>query len=241
MDVIARVEGLLRNSLVDPVPRDHQQPDHEFRRRRVVAGITVLVGAILLGYSLRLPPGDPTFVWSTTALAAVWAVGSLSSGPLHLGWMRLPGGKGLTRPVVQPLLVGLAAVAVFAIGALVVAQVSWLRDLVVDVLDHARFARLPVVLAITVLNGVAEELFFRGALFAAIGRRHPVTISAIVYAVATLATGNIMLVFAALVLGVLVGLQRRVTGGILASTITHVTWSTLMVFVLPPILGAGST
>ncbi len=240
MDVIARVERLLRNSLVESVPRDHQQPDHEFRRRRVVAGITVLVGAALLGYSLRLPPGDPTFVWSTSALAAVWVVGSLSSGPLHLGWMRLPDGDRLTRPIVQPLLVGLVAVAVFSVGALLVAQLPLLRDLVVDVLDHARFARLPVVLAITVLNGVAEELFFRGALFAAIGRWRPVTISAIVYAVATLATGNAMLVFAALVLGILVGLQRRVTGGILAPMITHVTWSTLMIFVLPPLLGTAA-
>lgn len=238
MDIAARLEGLLRNSLVEPVPRDHQQPDAEFRRRRIVAGVTVLFGAVLLGYSLGLPPGDDRFYVATIALAAVWVVGSFASGPLHLGFIRDVDDGHLTRPILQPIGVGLVAVGVFAAGALVVAQVPVLRDPIVEVLDHARFASLPAVLAITVVNGVAEELFFRGALFAAIGRRHPVTISTILYGLTTVASGNLMLVFAALLLGLLVGLQRRVTGGILAPTLTHVTWSGSMLFVLPWILDA---
>ena len=67
------------------------------------------------------------------------------------------------------------------------------------------------------MNGVAEELFFRGALFAAIGVRHPVLISTIIYTLATVAGGNPVLVFAAAVLGTVVGLQRRAGGGVLAS------------------------
>ncbi len=53
------------------------------------------------------------------------------------------------------------------------------------------------------------------------------------YAVATLATGNVMLGFAAVLLGTVVGLQRRATGGILAPILTHVTWSVSMLFALP--------
>ena len=34
-----------------------------------------------------------------------------------------------------------------------------------------------LVAVITVMNGIAEEIFFRGALFAAIGVWHPVAIS----------------------------------------------------------------
>ena len=82
---------------------------------------------------------------------------------------------------------------------------------------------------------MAEEVFFRGGLFAAIGRRQPVAISTLIYALATLATGNPMLVFAAVTLGLVLGLQRRASGGILAPIITHVTWSTLMLFILPPL------
>jgi membrane protease YdiL (CAAX protease family) len=45
-----------------------------------------------------------------------------------------------------------------------------------------------------------------------------------------------MLVFAATVLGILVGLQRRVTGGVLAPIVTHLTWSLSLLFILPPLL-----
>jgi uncharacterized protein len=46
-----------------------------------------------------------------------------------------------------------------------------------------------------------------------------------------------MLAFAAVLLGVLVGLQRRATGGIQAPIITHVVWSVTMLLVLPAIFG----
>ena len=52
-------------------------------------------------------------------------------------------------------------------------------------------------------------------------------------AVATAATGNIMLSFAAVLLGLVVGLERRASGGILAPIITHLTWSLSMLVILP--------
>lgn len=225
-------------SFVAVVPRDHRDSDREFLRRRVVAAVTLVVGAALLGLSLSLEPGDVRFYWFTGALAAVWTVGALASGRLHLGWARTRG-AGLVRPVVQPFCVGLLAVAVFSAGAVVVAQVPLLRAAVDDVLDHARFASLPVVLVITLVNGLAEELFFRGALYAA-AARHPVVTTTIVYTLVTVASGNLMLVFAAAVLGVLVGLERRVTGGVLGPMITHVTWSASMLLVLPGLIEAFS-
>jgi uncharacterized protein len=56
-----------------------------------------------------------------------------------------------------------------------------------------------------------------------------------IYAVVTVATGNPMLVFAALTLGLVLGLQRRASGGILAPMLTHVTWSVIMLLALPPL------
>jgi len=226
-------------SFVAVVPRDHRQSAAAFRRRRWVAAITLVVGAALLGLSLALEPGDPRFYTATFALAGVWTLGAFLSGPLHLGWANTREQR-VARPVVQPLCVGLLSVAVFAAGAVVVAQVPVLRDAVDDVLDHARFASLPVVVVITLVNGVAEELFFRGALFAAVGERHPVTTTTVVYTLVTLTTANLVLVFAAAVLGLVVGLERRVTGGVLGPMITHVTWSLGMLFVLPALLAAVS-
>ncbi len=150
-------------ALVDPVPRDHSQPDAAFRRRRVVVAVVLVVGAALLGISLAVRPGDVAFYPLTVLLAATWVAGSLASGPLHLG--RIAWRGRLRRPVVTPVLLGLGAAAVFAAGAVVVRQVPVLAGLVDSVLAHADQGSYALVAVIAVLNGVAEEVFFRGALF----------------------------------------------------------------------------
>jgi uncharacterized protein len=222
--------------LVEKVPRDHEQPDSAFRWRRIVAVVTLVIGTTLLGCSLALRPGDALFYPLTLAVAATWIAGGLLSGPLHLGYEAVH--DRLRRPVVVPLLIGLGAAAVFILGALVVREIAPLRAFVVHVLEHASKGNLAIIAVLTAVNGIGEEIFFRGALFAAIGRRYPVVISTAIYALATVATGNPMLVFAAVTLGLVWALQRRASGGILASSITHVTWSLAMLFVLPPLLNA---
>lgn len=234
--VRARLERAVGPALLDKVPRDHDQPDRAFRRRRIVAAITLVLGATVLGFLLAVKPGSALFYPISLAVAAIWAVGGFASGPLHLGYEQSRG--VLRRPLLTPLVIGLIASAVFIVGALVVRQIGPLRDYVVTVLEHARKGDLTLIAIVTAANGVAEEIFFRGALFAAIGRRRPVLISTAVYALATVATANPMLVFAALTLGTVLGLQRRASGGILAPMITHITWSMLMLFTLPPLLGA---
>ena len=224
---------LIAPALIDKVDRNHQQSDAAFRRRRIVVAVVVLLGATLLGVSLSVQPANPAFYPLTLGLAALWVAGGFASGPLHLGWEDAK--RGMRRPILLPVLLGLAAGGVFVVGALLVRDIGPVHRLVNSVLAHAKFGSTPVVLIITLLNGVAEEVFFRGALFAAIGRRRPVLISTGVYTLATLATGNFMLVFAALGLGLVLGLERRATGGILAPMLTHVTWSVVMFFALPPL------
>ena len=68
-------------------------------------------------------------------------------------------------------------------GAVVVAQVPVLRDPVQELLDHARFGSLALVTVITVVNGIAEELYFRGALYAGVGRRHAVAVTTLTWGV----------------------------------------------------------
>ena len=70
----------------------------------------------------------------------------------------------------------------------------------------------------------------------AIGRRHAVAVSTVLYMLVTLASGVPLLVLAAGVLGVVTGLQRRVTGGVLGPILVHVAWSMSMLFLLPPVL-----
>jgi uncharacterized protein len=221
----------VRRSLWDQVPRDHRQSARELRRRQWVTGIVVVVGAVVLGLSLRIEPGNGWFYPATFALALVWTVGAFASGPLHLGRV-LRGAEPGPRPVVTPLVYGALLAAVFVLGALLVRQVPWLDQQVQHVLDHADRGSVPLLVVVTAVNGVAEELFFRGALYAATPR-FPVAVTTAAYVVATLATGNLMLAFAAVLLGLLVGLERRATGGIQAPIITHVVWSLAMLLALP--------
>ena len=88
-------------------------------------------------------------------------------------------------------------------------------------------------MSITLANGIAEEVYFRGALYSAFGPHRPVWWSTVAYVVVTAASGNVMLIFAAALMGTLFALERRATRGILAPMITHVTWSALMLFLLP--------
>jgi hypothetical protein len=141
---------------------------------------------------------------------------------------------------VQSLALGALLLAVFLAGGLVVARVAFLRDPVSELLDHARLGSLPLVALITAVNGVAEELYFRGALYAAVGRHHAVLVTTVVYALTTVGTGIPLLVLAAAALGLLTALQRRVTGGVLGPVITHLTWSLGMLFLLPPVLETGA-
>jgi membrane protease YdiL (CAAX protease family) len=211
------------------------EPPSTVRRRRVFVVVVLAIGAALLGFSLTRKPGDESFYWLTLALAAVWAVGALGSGPLHLGSVRFRGRD--QRPVIAGTVIGLLLGGVFVVGGLVAREIPPVRDYVVSVLEFTNFGALWFVVLITVVNGVAEEMFFRGALYTALGRFHPEVASTLVYAVAVLATGNPMLGFAGIVLGAVCAFERRITGGVLAPMLTHFFWGLVMVLALPPVFG----
>lgn len=221
----------LQRALWDVVPRVQRDTPSALRRRQIVTILFVILGGTVLGISLRIEPGSPWFYPATLGLALVWTVGALASGPLHLGRIADPRGNH-RRPVLVPILLGLGLAGVFVLGGLVVREIPWLYEQVRSVLDFADEGAIPLLVLITAFNGVAEELFFRGAAYAATPR-YPVPVTTVAYTLATLATGNVMLAFAAILLGTVVGLQRRASGGILAPILTHVTWSVTMLFALP--------
>lgn len=232
---IAELRAFVNAALVQPVERKHWDPPQVFRRRQIVVAVTVLVGSGLLAWALRITPGDPLFYVATVLLAATWVVGGLISGPLHAGMGHTRRGDRQSRPIVQSLALGLLLLALFLLGSLVVARVPFLREPVEQLLDHARVGSFVAVLAITFVNGIAEELFFRGALYAALPH-HQVLITTVLYALTTVGSGIPLLVLAAALIGLVTALQRRVTGGFLGPMITHVTWSTGMLLLLSPAL-----
>ncbi|GAA1777416.1 hypothetical protein GCM10009795_024460 [Nocardioides hankookensis] len=182
----------------------------------------LVVGTVLLGVSFRIEPGSDWFYPSALALAATWVVGAFASGPVPLG----------ERAVVRPVLVGAALTGVFVLGALIVRELPVLDDQVSAVTAYADRGSGLLIVGVTLVTGAAEELFFRGAVYAAMPQR-PVLLSTLVYALVTVATLNVALVFAAALLGLVAGLLRQWSGGVLAPAITHVTWSLGMLLALP--------
>lgn len=213
----------------------HQEWPSVVRRRKIIVCVVLVVGAVLLGYSLSRRPGDETFYWLTLTLAAVWTAGAVASGPLHLGCIRWRGRN--QRPVITGITVGLVLGVVFLLGGLVVREIPPIAERVTRVLEYTNHGSLTLIVIITLVNGFAEELFFRGALYTALGAFHPVVISTLLYTAATSASGNPMLGFAAVILGTVCAWERRATGGVLAPVLTHVVWGLIMVLALPPVFG----
>ncbi|HXO53289.1 MAG TPA: type II CAAX endopeptidase family protein [Mycobacterium sp.] len=230
-----RYLGELRD-IVGAVAVPYHEPPAVIRRRRIVVTVVLVIGGALLGYSFTRRPGDESFYWLTLALAAVWALGAFASGPLHLGSVRFRGRN--QRPVTIGTMVGSALGGAFLVGGLVAREIPGVREFVVRVLDFANHGPLALVVFITVINGIAEELFFRGALYTALGKAYPAVLSTVIYVIVTSATtGNPMLGVAAMIVGAVCAFERRATGGVLAPALTHFFWGLVMVLALPPVFG----
>ena len=102
-----------------------------------------------------------------------------------------------------------------------------------NVLAKADAGPIALVLLVALLNGAGEELFFRGALHAAMEPHRPALLSTAAYVAVTAATGNVALVVAAVVMGTVFSLERLSTRAVLAPVVTHLGWSTLMLLALP--------
>jgi membrane protease YdiL (CAAX protease family) len=236
-DLSAKPSALeeIRRGIVN-VAVPHNEPPSIVRRRRVVVSIVLVLGVSSLALALRKHPGEPAFYWWTLALAGVWALGAFASGPLHLGGARWRGRN--QRPVVSGTVIGLLLGAVFVVGGLIVREIPVVADLVTRLLRYSDQGSWRLTMAIALLAAVAEEMFYRGALYTALGRHHPLLISTVIYALATLGSSrNPMLAFAAIILGTVCALERRATGGVLAPILTHFVWTLVVLLGLPPLFG----
>ena len=224
----------IRHALTNVAAPHHESPSVVLRRR-VVVGIVLVIGAGLLGAVLTRGPAESSFFWLTLVLAVFWAVGALASGPLHLGGINWQGRN--QRPVITGSVIGLLLGGAFVLAGLVAKQIPVVSDQITQVLRYADQGSWRLILAIALVGAIAEELFYRGALYTALGRHHPALLSTIVYVAITMASGNLMLGVAAMVLGTVCAGERRSTGGVLAPVMTHFVWSLVVVLALPPVFG----
>jgi uncharacterized protein len=197
-------------------------------------GAAGLGAAALLRSSFAAKAGSARFYLLTTGLAGIWTGGALGAGPVPWrgdAWRTRPGGAARAL-VVVPVVTGAATFVVFYGAARVARRHRISRHAISSVFHYAEAGSTPLVVLIAAGSGVAEELYFRGALWS--GPR-PLRTTTLAYAASTAATGNPALVLAGLITSVIFGWQRDVTGGVLAPAVTHVTWSVLMLRYLPPL------
>jgi uncharacterized protein len=201
-------------------------------------GAAGLGAAALLRSSFAAKAGSARFYLLTTGLAGTWACGALGGEPIP--WRGAGVHTGPARAaqtlVVVPVVTGAATFATFYGAARAVRRHRALRRALTSVLRYADAGSTPLVVLIASGSAVAEELFFRGALWS--GPR-PLRATTLAYAASTAATGNPALVLAGLITSVIFGWQRDATGGVLAPAVTHVTWSVLTLRYLPPLFRAA--
>jgi hypothetical protein len=197
-------------------------------------GLTGLGASALLRLSFSAREGSPHFYVLSTGLAATLTTGALGAGPVRWHGQRWPGRPASAARDLAgvPALAGAATFAGFYAAARVVRRHPALRRAISSVFRYADEGSTPLVVLIAAGGGVAEELFYRGALWR--GPR-PLRSSTVAYAASTAAAGNPVLVLAGLVTSVVFGWQRAASGGVLAPAIAHVTWSALMLRYIPPL------
>jgi membrane protease YdiL (CAAX protease family) len=197
-------------------------------------GTAGLGAAALLRSSFAAQAGSARFYLLTAGLTGTWTGGALGAGPIPWrgeGWRTRPGSAARAL-IVVPVVTGAATFAVFYGAARAARRHRTLHRAIASVLRYADAGSTPLVVLIASGSGVAEELFFRGALWS--GPR-PLRTTTLAYAASTAATGNPALILAGLITSVIFGWQRAATGGVLAPALTHVTWSVLMLRYLPPL------
>ncbi|BAG30469.1 hypothetical membrane protein [Kocuria rhizophila DC2201] len=201
------------------------------RKRTVwVVAATGVVAAVCLAWSLRIPAGDPWFYPATFILAGVYIAGS--SAAIRMTGERLPW-KVTPRGMRDAVLGGIVLAVIFVAGGFMVRFIPFLGEPVHELLNHARVGSLFMVALTTAVNGVAEETYYRGALWRVLPRGRRILVTTIAYTAVTSLVGIPLLAFAAAALGAFVGYLRERTRSLVPPIVAHLVWSLTMLFVLP--------
>jgi uncharacterized protein len=161
----------------------------------------------------------------TFALGTTLLVGTLLSGPV-------PAGDRSSPALLRAVGLAVALFTVFLVLRLGIGLVPPVDRAVERVLRFSDEGAGRLVVLGAVYTAVAEEAFFRGAVWAALPRDQAVGTTGI-YVAVTLFSLSLPLVLAAALAGTVFALQRRTSGGVASSAVTHVVWSVLMLTLLP--------
>ncbi len=181
--------------------------------------------------SLSAKADSRRFYALTAGLASTWTASALLTTAVPV---RSAGRRPLAVEVTAPAVTGAATFTLFYAAARIARRNPFLRRAIASVLHYVDEGTTPAVLLTASVNAVAEELFFRGALWDASGA-DPLASTVLAYTVFTAATGNPALIIGGAITSAIFGQERARSGGVIAPVIAHVTWSALMLTCLPPL------
>ena len=181
----------------------------------------------------RSAAGSLSFYIATFVTAALWLFSWYILGPRD--FYAKPTFKQLGRGI----LIGLVAAAVFILGALVVRGIPVLAAPVTELLQNMRVDSVPLTVVTLVLNGIAEELFFRGAahqrLRQHLNQRTAFIAQVLLYTAVTTAMGVPLLLVGSVAVSALATFEVDRNPNGLSATAVHLTWSLSMAFLLTPL------
>lgn len=201
-----------------------------------LAVLTPAFGAAALLYAAsRAEPGGTVF-YATTFLTAVlyfaaWWIWCSRHDlpPAHFRLGHVLRGAGM----------GLALLALFLLGAIVLRHIPILEAPVQELLDNQRYGWAWLTALTTFFNGVGEELYFRqvvpGGQHVKPWQRWIFPLS--LYVLVTASLGVPILALAAVAIGLAAHYEiSESRGGLLAAITLHTVWSQGMLWILPYVL-----
>lgn len=220
--------------------------------------VTLALGCAFLGVAFAGASIPPVFVSSSLLVAATWfsggvilhramAVGrtppaigregsALRRRPLALGAGATRGRPGAARAYRLAALVALGTVVFFFAGAWVLSVIPWTAGLVHAAAASASWTPLWLTVALATITGWGEETFFRWGLPNAWSRNGQWWALGI-YTLSTVFTGNLALVLAAPMLGVVCQFVLNATGRLGAACLVHTGFSLGIVGLVPLVFG----
>lgn len=212
-------------------PVTSTSPAMETDRARWIRGVvaaTLVLGALLLAATINVQRNSTLFVVAGIALALVWTVGFSLTQDWRRHFQARPGADTAIG-----IVVGAGMFGAFVAAAWVARRSGILEGSIDEILHQADDQALAPLIAVTAINGVAEELFFRGALMNALSAPRALVVSTALYVAVTFAGGNIALALASAVMGTLFAAERRLTNALVMPIATHLVWSVLMITAFP--------
>lgn len=193
-----------------------------------------LLALALLITSALAADGSPLFLAATFSVATLYIASWLLWGSPRTTFRA----NSAARDAARGTLLGVLLAAIFLGSALVVREIPALAGPAHDLLNNTREGVPALALTTLLVNGVAEEVFYRRTLIRHLAHSRGLAIAGamLLYMMTAAGLGVPLLVAAAIPMGALTHWEAEKTRSLVSPIFVHIAWSLGMFFLLPHFL-----